>query len=91
MHPTQELLQAAVDLKPRAIWLSFGEWDTLAAPIKKAGIKLICQVQHLEQVEPALKAGADIMVGQVPHTTRTHLELWSPQAQHSQGFILYQA
>ena len=69
MHHTQELLQAAVDLEPRAIWLSFGEWDALAAPIKKAGITLICQVQHLEQVEPALKAGADIMVGQVPHTS----------------------
>lgn len=61
----QELLQAAIDLKPRAIWLSFGDWDSLATPIKKAGILLICQVQHLEQVEPALKAGADIIVGQV--------------------------
>jgi len=34
-------------------------------PIKKAGIKLICQIQHLEQVEPALRAGADVVVGQV--------------------------
>ena len=34
-------------------------------PIKKAGIMIICQIQHLEQVEPALKAGADVIVGQV--------------------------
>jgi len=61
----QELLQAAIDLKPSAIWLSFGDWDSLATPIKKAGIIMICQVQHLEQVEPALKAGADVIVGQV--------------------------
>jgi len=45
--------------------LSFGEWEDLAVPIKKAGIKLICQIQHLEQVEPALRAGADVVVGQV--------------------------
>ena len=61
----QELLQTSIDLEPRAIWLSFGDWEPLAAPIKRAGITLICQVQHLEQVEPALLAGADIIVGQV--------------------------
>ena len=65
IHLLQELLQAAIDLKPRAIWLSFGDWESLATPIKKAGIMIICQVQHLEQVEPALKAGADVIVGQV--------------------------
>ena len=60
----QELLHKAVELKPRAIWLSFGEWEPLAAPIRQAGIKLICRVQHLEHVEPALKAGAAVIVGQ---------------------------
>lgn len=58
-------MQTAIDLNPRAVWLSFGEWDPLAGPVKKAGIKVICQVQHLEQVEPALRAGADVIVGQV--------------------------
>ena len=61
----QELLHKAVELKPRAIWLSFGKWEPLAAPIRQAGIKLICQVQHLEHVEPALRAGAAVIVGQV--------------------------
>lgn len=61
----QELLQTSIDLNPRAIWLSFGDWAPLAVAIKQAGIKMICQVQHLEQVEPALLAGADIIVGQV--------------------------
>ena len=61
----QELLQTSINLKPRAIWLSFGDWEPLAVPIKQASIRLICQVQNLEQVEPALLAGADIIVGQV--------------------------
>ncbi|KAA6423022.1 MAG: hypothetical protein FRX49_07010 [Trebouxia sp. A1-2] len=61
---SQELLQTIINFKPRAIWLSFGEWEDLAVPINKAGIKLICQIQHLEQVEPALHAGADVIVGQ---------------------------
>ncbi|KAL3142689.1 hypothetical protein ABBQ38_002991 [Trebouxia sp. C0009 RCD-2024] len=61
---SKELLQTSIDLNPRAIWLSFGDWAPLAVAIKQAGIKMICQVQHLEQVEPALLAGADIIVGQ---------------------------
>ena len=65
----QELLQTSIKLRPRAIWLSFGDWDPLAVPIKNAGIKIICQVQHLEQVEPALQAGADVIVGQVCATS----------------------
>ena len=80
----QELLQAAIDLKPRAIWLSFGDWDALATPIKKAGIIMICQVQHLEQVEPALKAGADVIVGQVlpqVHQSAANLSLFLFQMQ----------
>ena len=49
-------------LQTPAIWLSFGEWEDLTVPIKKAGIKLICQIQHLEQVEPALCAGAEMLL-----------------------------
>lgn len=61
----QEILQLCIDLKPRAIWLAFGDVEPLAKPIKDAGIKLIVQVQYLDDVEAALQAGADVIVGQV--------------------------
>ncbi|GAQ89055.1 nitronate monooxygenase [Klebsormidium nitens] len=59
-----ELLQAAIDCQPRAIWLSFGPFKELAPPIKAAGIKLICQVQTLEQIGDVLPLGADVIVAQ---------------------------
>lgn len=61
----QELLQLCIDLKPRAIWLSFGDVAPLARPIKDAGIKMIVQIQYLDDAEAALQAGADVIVGQV--------------------------
>ena len=61
----QELLQLCIDLKPRAIWLSFGDVQPLAESIKAAGIKVVVQVQYLDDVEAALAAGADVIVGQV--------------------------
>lgn len=61
----QELLQLCIDLKPRAIWLSFGDVKPLAKSIKAAGIKVVVQVQYLDDVEAALEAGADVIVGQV--------------------------
>jgi hypothetical protein len=58
-------LQAAIDCKPRAIWLSFGSFRNLAPPVKAAGIRLVCQVQTLEQVADVLTLGADVIVAQV--------------------------
>ena len=69
-YALQELLQTCIDLSPRAIWLAFGEVEPLAKPVKAAGITLIVQVQFLDDVEPALRAGADIIVGQVDQSSK---------------------
>ena len=39
-------------------------------PIKDAGIKVIVQVQFLDDVEVVLQAGADVIVGQVKPEAR---------------------
>src|SRR5271170_880993 len=55
-----ELLDVALDAKPRAIMLSFGDPKPFAARVKAAGALLICQVQNEDMARVALQAGADI-------------------------------
>ena len=52
-----ELLDIALDAKPRAIMLSFGDPAPFAPKIKAAGALLVCQVQRW-RVSP--RCGADI-------------------------------
>ena len=59
-----ELLDIALDAKPRAIMLSFGDPAPFAPRIKAAGALLICQVQSEEMARQALDAGADILIAQ---------------------------
>jgi nitronate monooxygenase len=59
-----ELLDMALDARPRAIMLSFGDPKPFAPGIKAAGALLICQVQDEEMARQALDAGADILVAQ---------------------------
>ncbi|HVX74950.1 MAG TPA: nitronate monooxygenase [Bradyrhizobium sp.] len=59
-----ELLDVALDAKPRAIMLSFGDPKPFAARIKAAGALLICQVQDEEMAHQALDAGTDILIAQ---------------------------
>jgi len=59
-----ELLDVALEVRPRAIMLSFGDPTPFAARIKQAGAVLICQVQTEEIARLALDAGADILVAQ---------------------------
>ncbi len=58
-----ELLDLALQHKPAAIMLSFGDPRPFAAKIKGTGATLICQVQSLAQAREAA-AGADILVAQ---------------------------
>ena len=58
------LLDEIISLKPKAVFLSFGNPQPLAAQIKAAGITLICQVQTLKDAKCALDSGADIIVAQ---------------------------
>jgi nitronate monooxygenase len=59
-----ELLDIALEVRPRAIMLSFGDPAPFAARIKAAGARLICQVQSEDMARQALDAGADILVAQ---------------------------
>ncbi|MFZ1968704.1 MAG: nitronate monooxygenase, partial [Bradyrhizobium sp.] len=59
-----ELLDIALDAKPRAIMLSFGDVRPFASRIKAAGSLLICQVQSEDMAKQALDAGADILIAQ---------------------------
>src|SRR5712672_1717570 len=59
-----ELLDIALNARPRAIMLSFGDPRPFASRIKAAGALLICQVQNEDMARQALDAGADILVAQ---------------------------
>jgi nitronate monooxygenase len=59
-----ELLDVALNARPRAVMLSFGDPKPFAARIKAAGALLICQVQDEDIARQAMDAGADILVAQ---------------------------
>src|SRR5947209_5177215 len=57
-------LDVALDAKPAAVMLSFGDPTPFAGRIKEAGCKIICQVQTLAQAKEAAQAGADVIIAQ---------------------------
>lgn len=64
LHQNIRALDIALEFKPVAVMLSFGDPSPFAERIKKAGAKLICQVQSLQDVRDAIGAGADVIVAQ---------------------------
>jgi len=58
------LLDLALEYRPVAVMLSFGDVTPFASRIKAAGARLICQVQTVAQAKAALAAGADVLVAQ---------------------------
>jgi nitronate monooxygenase len=64
MAKNPRLLDLALERRPPAVMLSFGEVRPHAEKIKHAGALLICQVQTLEQAKDAVMSGADILVAQ---------------------------
>jgi nitronate monooxygenase len=64
MAKQPELMDIALEAKPRAIMLSFGDPLPFAQRIKSAGSLLICQVQTEDMAKQALDAGADILIAQ---------------------------
>jgi nitronate monooxygenase len=57
-------LDVALDARPAAIMLSFGDPTPYTKRIKAVGSKIICQVQTLEQAKQAAEAGADVIIAQ---------------------------
>jgi nitronate monooxygenase len=58
------LLDIALEARPRAIMLSFGDPRPFSKRIASSGALLICQVQTEDMARQALDAGADILVAQ---------------------------
>jgi nitronate monooxygenase len=59
-----ETVKLALQYRPAALMLSFGDPRPYAALVKASGCKLICQVQDLAGAQLAREAGADIIVAQ---------------------------
>ena len=59
-----EVLDLTIEMKPHAVFLSFGNPKKHAKKIKANKIPLICQIQTLRDAKNALDCGADIIVAQ---------------------------
>ncbi len=59
-----ELLDIALEARPRAVMLSFGDPAPFASRIKADGALLICQVQSEDLAKQAPDCGADILIAQ---------------------------
>jgi nitronate monooxygenase len=59
-----QLLDLALEHKPAAVMLSFGDPFPFADRIRRAGAKLILQVQDLETARQAIAAKPDLLVAQ---------------------------
>jgi nitronate monooxygenase len=59
-----DLLDLALEHRPPAVMLSFGDVAPFADTIKRAGALMICQIQSVAQARDALCHGADIIVAQ---------------------------
>lgn len=54
----------ALEFRPAAVMLSFGDPAAFAEQVKDAGALLICQCQNLDHVNRAISVGADVVVAQ---------------------------
>jgi nitronate monooxygenase len=64
LEKNPQALDVALDAKPAAVMLSFGDPTPFTARIRDAGCKIICQVQTLRQAKEAAAAGADVIIAQ---------------------------
>src|SRR4051812_13539267 len=64
LERNQAALDVALEARPSAIMLSFGDPTPFTSRIKNAGCKIICQVQTLAHAKQAADAGADIIIAQ---------------------------
>jgi nitronate monooxygenase len=64
MAKNPRLLDLALERKPAAIMLSFGDVKPHVDKVKRAGALMICQIQTVEQAKDAVANGADALVAQ---------------------------
>jgi nitronate monooxygenase len=93
-------LDEALEHSPSCLFLSFGDPRPFAESIRRAGARLVCQVQCLRHVDEALEAGADVVVAQGTeaggHGARRSTLPFVPEvadhlARHSQDTLLLAA
>lgn len=60
----RDVLDLALQFRPDALMLSFGDPRPYADAIRASGSKLICQVQGFDEMRTAVEAGADVIVAQ---------------------------
>lgn len=58
------LFDMALEAKPEAIWLSFGDPAPFAERARAAGCEVICQVQTVEMARDAVAKGATFVIAQ---------------------------
>jgi nitronate monooxygenase len=59
-----DAVQRALEYRPRAVMLSFGDPRPLVEPVRQAGAALIIQVTDLGEAKQAVDLGADVIVAQ---------------------------
>jgi len=64
MAKQPKLLDMALERKPAALMLSFGDPRPFVDRIKRAGALLICQIQSIAMAREAIACGADVLVAQ---------------------------
>lgn len=64
MAKQPKLLDLALERKPAAVMLSFGDPKPFVDRIKRTGAILLCQIQSIALAREAAEAGADILVAQ---------------------------
>ncbi|MFC1415502.1 nitronate monooxygenase [Streptacidiphilus cavernicola] len=57
-------VERALEYRPRAVMLSFGDPSPFVEPVRRAGAALILQVTDLEEARRAVDLGADVIVAQ---------------------------
>lgn len=57
-------VERALEYRPRAVMLSFGDPSPFVERVRRAGAKLILQVTDLEEARQAVDLGADVIVAQ---------------------------
>ena len=64
LRQNPKILDAVIDRKPKAIFLSFDDPEPFASKAKAAGIAVICQLQTRADAERAIDCGVDVIVAQ---------------------------
>jgi nitronate monooxygenase len=61
---SEDAVRLIVSYRPAAVFLSFGDPAPFGALVRRAGVRLICQVQDVAGARQAVAAGADVIVAQ---------------------------